>query len=1061
MGKFRPYHFLFLLITCLAGPFSLMAQSSYFKFPITEEGIYKITSQQASQLGGDISQLRILGYQGSLPSELDSSFATLNEIPAMEINGELYFYASGPHFTQPDLEYHHHPYSDTLYYLIQTGLPPERQIETVGSNHQGEVNTLAYKLFTKKEETHNLLNSGRQWWGNRSLNGQLQNLFFNASTASHPIYYDFNLLGQSVGSSSYTFRLNDEEVEQLTFEAIPNSTYGIKGRTARSSGFHSINASTGVKASFLYQSSNPNGMGYIDYVTIGLPEVLSNQSTGIYHLLNSKQISAPAGKYTWSIEADGNIQNLESGLHPLISPKIALFDQNSVKAISSVQAADMQLNNEALDANLLIITVPLLQNQARRLAEHRSRQGIKANVVVLPAIYDAYGYGNRDIAAIRNFIAREYHQNGQLQHVLLMGKGTFDYKGVVGGRPNLIPTFTSKESLNPLATYSTDDYFAQLDFSSQNLQIGVGRLPAINVQEAVNMVDKLIAYDNVEKNSGEWQRKVLLFADDGDNHLHLNDSERHAAFLHENHPELVLDKLYLDNFEKDQKNNRYPAAAKNLIEKVREGVLLINFVGHGNEEVLTAEQVFHVSQLDNWPTQANLPILVTATCEFGRQDSPFLRSGAEQMLTRPGKGAIALLTTGRPVFSSSNYAINRAFLEAAFLKPYGENLTLGEIYKETKNTASTNQNNQSFSLIGDPSMRIALPELTASKPDLSIAERKVDTLSTFENTAIEALITDPLTGSHLTNFNGSFILSIYGQPESKETLGNIETATTYLDENQTLFRGVGKIENGVMKTEIMLPEVGEAGDILLKIFAHDETGESAFSADKLLIQNQGPPSTDSDGPKIRFSLFDSETHRSIIPSTQSPLFIYLEDESGIFISEKNPAWQPRLTLNRGSETVLAQQYRAKNNSYKTGVIATVLDNLIEGVNTLEFSAYDNHGNISTATLEFVVEGSRNLQILSQMIYPNPASSSTQFRLQHNRPGQDLSVEVKVYNLWGGEIFTYSKRYPHANAELDDLEWIFLHTKTKYPAKGTYIYKLELRSEADGTSDSKSGKLIIQ
>ncbi|WP_143960467.1 type IX secretion system sortase PorU [Litoribacter populi] len=1062
MGKFNPYHFLFLLILCLGGPLYSLAQGNYYKFPITEEGIYKITAQQASQMGSSISRVRIFGHQGSLPSLLDSGYNSLQELHTLEIGGELYFYASGPHFTQTDLSYHHHPYSDTLHYLIQTGLEPSRKVEKVEASSPVESETIVYQLFTQKGETHNLLNSGRQWWGNRSLNGQVQNLFFPSSQSELPFYYDFNVLGQSTGSNSYSFRLNDEEIEQLTIEAIPNTTYGIKGRTAMAKGFHSFNASSGVKVSLQYQSANPNGMGYLDYLTIGFPVKLSSQSSGIFHIMDQDDFFAPEEKYTLAIQADGSSQLLSPGLHGSGVSKVAVFDQASSKTVSSLTLVDLNLRSESVGANMLIITVPLLKTQAQRLADFRSKRGVKTSVVTLDEIYNSWGYGNRDVSAVRNFIANEYHQGGQLQHVLFFGKGTFDYKGIVGGRPNLVPTFTSPESLNPLATFSSDDFFAQLGFEDDNLQIGVGRLPAINVQEAVNMVDKLIAYDEDEKSKGEWQRKVLLFADDGDNHLHLNDSERHANFLHEQHPELRLNKLYLDNFEKDHNNNRYPSAAKTLIEQVREGVLLINFVGHGNEEVLTAEQVFHVSQLEDWPTQANLPILVTATCEFGRQDSPFLRSGAEEMLIRPNKGAIALLTTGRPVFSSSNYAINRAFLEAAFRKPYGQNLTLGEIYKETKNNGTTGQNNQSFSLIGDPSMRIALPELATSLPDFSISEVQVDTLRSFENTALKAHITDPLTGSHLTNFNGSFTLSFYDHPQRKETLGNTEASTNYLDENQTLFRGTGEIENGVLQTEFILPEpVQDFGRGQLKIFAHDESGQTAFSASEVFIQNQPPPASDFEGPQIRLSLFDPEDHRSIISSTQSPLFIFLKDESGIFISEQNPDWQPMISLNGGAPKILAAEYRALGNGYKNGAIATILEGFEEGLNTLEFTAHDLYGNISIATLEFRVEGSRQLQILSKAVYPNPASSSTRFRLQHNRPGQDISVDVKVYNLWGGEIFTYSKRYPHADAELDDLEWIFLHTKTKYPAKGTYIYKLELRSETDGTSDSKSGKLIIQ
>jgi len=58
--------------------------------------------------------------------------------------------------------------------------------------------------------------------------------------------------------------------------------------------------------------------------------------------------------------------------------------------------------------------------------------------------------GNPDLNAIRNFIAWHYQQGGELKNVLILGKGTFDYKEKLGGRPNLVPIYTSRNSLNPL-----------------------------------------------------------------------------------------------------------------------------------------------------------------------------------------------------------------------------------------------------------------------------------------------------------------------------------------------------------------------------------------------------------------------------------------------------------------------------------------------------------------------------------------------------------------------------------------------------------------------------------
>src|SRR5690606_2860318 len=110
----------------LAGilPSSLLAQGTYYKFPVTEEGVYKITASQAIQLGvKSVNELSILGTGGMLSQQLDSSSFELKEIPVKEIDGDLFFYLTAASIIETEngeINYQPHHYTDTLYYLIQT-----------------------------------------------------------------------------------------------------------------------------------------------------------------------------------------------------------------------------------------------------------------------------------------------------------------------------------------------------------------------------------------------------------------------------------------------------------------------------------------------------------------------------------------------------------------------------------------------------------------------------------------------------------------------------------------------------------------------------------------------------------------------------------------------------------------------------------------------------------------------------------------------------------------------------------------------------------------------------
>ncbi|HML85910.1 MAG TPA: C25 family cysteine peptidase, partial [Bacteroidales bacterium] len=61
-----------------------------------------------------------------------------------------------------------------------------------------------------------------------------------------------------------------------------------------------------------------------------------------------------------------------------------------------------------------------------------------------------------------------------------------------------------------------------------------------------------------------------------------------------------------------------------------------------------------------------LPLFITATCEFSRFDDPGLTSAGELVLLNPDGGGIALLTTTRLAYSSSNSLLHTALFKEIF-----------------------------------------------------------------------------------------------------------------------------------------------------------------------------------------------------------------------------------------------------------------------------------------------------------------------------------------------------------------------------------------------------------
>lgn len=1077
-----------ILSSCFLAFFSihhLVAQEQYFKFPVTQSGVYKLTTSQVSIFGASsLTEISIFGNAGLLPQKLDSIDLTLREIPSKIIGEELFFYLEGPHqinALENDWEYQHHHYTDTVFYLISKHTPAKKISDTERTNlpNQGTL----FQIQVKKEENTNLLSSGRNWYGTPFFNGQTYNHTF-------PILAGHNgqgmiktkVMAQSLQSSQFNLLINGQNRASFTIASIPNAIYGIKGREETLKTPFDPGNNVTLNFQLNYQTSDVNGAGFLDFVSLAIPYSNSNLPSGIYyHLSNNPVLISPiSGKNIFVLKDLYQIKFVAEPTLIQTSEKAVVFSSGEANTISQFKPANLNLRSNPIIQSLVIITNNQLKIEADRLLNHKNNFGISTKVVVLQDIFDAFGYGTYDITAIRNFLSYHYNTSGRIKNVLFFGKGTFDYKTKIkGGRPNLVPSYSSRNSLNPLTTYSSDDYFGFLELGQgeweessngdEKLKIGVGRIPAISNFEAKEMVDKIINYELKLNNQGEWKRKIALFADDADNNIHLNDAESHASFLSKNHSEYLLEKIYLDRFEQIRSAGRQtsPQAKEALTKTIEDGVLIFNYIGHGNETTLTAERVFQTSDLNDWIENPLLPLFVTATCEFGRHDSPFLRSGAEEMLFAERKGAIGLLTTGRPVFSSINFALNKAFIENVFQKENGETLDLGEIFKRTKNNSLNGSFNRNFSLLGDPSMKLATPELEAKIDEIIDIDFEIetDTLRAMQKVAVRGRIIDPLTNSILPNAFGKYKASLFDKKELGRTLGDESSPANFVKEGNILFQGSGDISNGSFELEIFVPSNinYEFGEGVIRIFAELEDGQEGMGAEKIVIGGTNPSTIlDNDGPKIEM-LFGNEygENLEVFQSNTIKLLAKLSDQSGINISSNNIGQDILLRINEKEAISLNSFYISTNNTFTNGEIRVPVEGLVEGVNFITLEAWDNVGNSSILERKILVEGSRSIKILNYTTYPNPSEEVSNFKIAHNRAGENLILYLRVFSTSGHEIYQASKRYVKANNILDNFAWIFFHSKTKYPAKGTYIYEIQLVSELDNTSDKKSGKIMIK
>ncbi len=224
---------------------------------------------------------------------------------------------------------------------------------------------------------------------------------------------------------------------------------------------------------------------------------------------------------------------------------------NGSNYVSATVVGNVRNQNlhELSNIDYVIICPPGYETEGIRLAQaHEQKQGITWAVVTDQQVYNEFSSGTPDATAYRWLMKMLYDRgNGtsiaKPRWLLLMGHGSFDNRKLLAtSGTSLLLTYESKNSLNEVKGYATDDYFGFLNDNEGEsdtqgrMDIGVGRLPVENFDEAHSTVDKLIRYiNNVHsdntKNIGKWKNQIVYLADDGENGTHTETAEKSAEMV--------------------------------------------------------------------------------------------------------------------------------------------------------------------------------------------------------------------------------------------------------------------------------------------------------------------------------------------------------------------------------------------------------------------------------------------------------------------------------------------------------------------------------------------------
>ena len=1085
---------------------SVLADGHWVKIRVSESGVCRMSFSELRSAGLEPSQVRVFGYGGA-QKEQDFSKPNIDDLPQVPVYvGEDYilFYVQGPiSWTYNGSRFAHtrNTYSDFGYYLLSDDagdmlLFPEA--ETV-SGSPTDVTYYSY-YQVQDEDSVNLIDrtgvsgGGRTFYGEQFAAGQTRTFTFSTPYANgdnSSVYID--MAANAATTSTVKAKLNNTSSKSIYISSIPDHyTFGVAGTISMNGASEEQNQ----RVTMQFVNSNASALAWLNYIEITTPSelVMTGSYMGIRSLVNRNTTNpvrfllrnTTASTQIWDVTDLAAIQRMPTtmvddqlawvgtqadGVHEYIA-----VNTDGTKFVQAEVVGEVKNQNLHALSNIdyIIICPEGYEDVSEDLAKaHEAKQAITYAIVTDQQVYNEFSSGTPDATAYRWLMKMLYDRakNGigqQPRWLLLMGHGTFDNRKLLrNSGTSLLLTYQSKNSVNEIKAYATDDYFAYLDDNEGaidtqgRMDIGVGRLPVESLDEARTTVDKLIQYIRNEQ-TGKWKNQLVYLADDGENGTHTETAEKSAELVRIKNPDFIVHKIFLDAYpqEVNASGESYPLAKNRVLNLLKNGVLFFNYSGHGGYNAITNESILNLKDIAGM-TNKNQAFWLFATCNFAQCDAG-KRSAAETAVLNPKGGAIGILAATRTVYASQNTNLNRSVCDTLFghSDVFHYDMTLGEAISIGKNLLGSDENKLAYVLLGDPCMRLNYPT------DYHVETlTEMDTLNALSVQHVEGRIIDEDLNT-VSDFNGKVDITIYDKMQSiptrdNDNAGGDPRVIAYNDYPNTIFSGATDVKDGLFNYTFMVPKDirynFDNGRIVYYAVTADslETAEAVGHFEQFIIGGTGSTvAIDTIGPEMEIYL-NSPAFRNGDKTYATPrFFANLYDKNGINTAGAGIGHDLMLIIDDDPKMIysLNEYFTAANNSYQAGQVSYLMEELANGPHSLTFRAWDLLNNSTTKSLNFIVEAGLDPSIYNVTTYPNPVQQSGVVHLivNYDQPDELIETEIYLYNTAGQMVYSHKQDNPDAVSI--NLPSLGLNT-------GVYIYSVKIKS-ASSKYSTTSGKIIV-
>ena len=343
----------------------------------------------------------------------------------------------------------------------------------------------------------------------------------------------------------------------------------------------------------------------------------------------------------------------------------------------------------ALDGvTYLLVTHARFREQADRIAALKAAEGHAALVVDVERAYDRFSAGIFEAAAVKALV-RHVAARAPLQHVLLVGDDTFDYRDLMGlGLASFVPSLNGWDGA--FGRVPSENQYADVDEDGKP-DVAIGRLPVQTVEEAEVLADKIGRQSSVLAVAGGAH---VIAVDDG--------GPSDAAFRAE--AETLAPGLGAVAWA--DLAGGLAAARASLFGGLAAGAPTTHYFGHGGHERWADEGLLTTADVASLAHTGQETVLFTWACEVQWYQYDWGASLNEALLLAPRGGALAAVgPTGITDPSYQSALHQRVYAHFLAGVPLGEALRRAKAEVMELGPAFAPLA-EGWSLLGDPALKL-------------------------------------------------------------------------------------------------------------------------------------------------------------------------------------------------------------------------------------------------------------------------------------------------------------------------------------------------------------------